>query len=113
MTKELKMMKWTVKLPSNMFTGFLTPEESSGPLQDKPYEVILRATDGLGLLKGYELREGKTRRDFTNAPVKTYRKEKIATLKQCRKEVRAKAKKGLNSTTLQRVGLTDLLQNGV
>ena len=41
----------------NFFTGYLTPEESQGPLQDKPYEIILRGTDGLGLLKGYELKK--------------------------------------------------------
>jgi len=64
-------------------------------------------------IKGYELREGKVLRDFTNAPVKTYCKSKIATVKQCRKEVRNKVKKGLNSTTLQRVTLTDLVQNGI
>lgn len=64
-------------------------------------------------IKGYELREGKTLRNFTDAPVKTYCKNKIATLKQCRKEVRNKVKKGLNSTTLQRVALMDLFQNGV
>ena len=52
--------KWKVTVDVdgfNEFTGFLTPEESSGPLQDKPYEINLMATDGLGLLKGYELRD--------------------------------------------------------
>jgi len=88
---------------------FLYKGNHSHPVQ----RTVLVIESNSKYLKGYELREGKTRRDFTNAPVKTYRKEKIATLKQCRKEVRAKAKKGLNSTTLQRVGLTDLLQNGV
>jgi hypothetical protein len=37
------------------FIGFLSPDEGSAPFQDKPYEVNLKATDGLGLLKGYEL----------------------------------------------------------
>jgi hypothetical protein len=55
---EYTKWKITVDIDSvNMFTGFLTPEESYGPLQDKPYEIILTATDGLGLLKGYELRK--------------------------------------------------------
>lgn len=37
------------------FIGFITPEEGSGPFQDKPYEINIKATDGLGLLKGIEL----------------------------------------------------------
>ena len=64
-------------------------------------------------IKGYELREGSTRREFTSAPVKTYCKSKIATIKQCRKEVRRKHKKSLNATTLERVNLTDLITNGI
>jgi len=38
------------------FIGFLSPDEGSAPFQDKPYEVNLKATDGLGLLKGYEFK---------------------------------------------------------
>lgn len=37
------------------FVGFITPDEGHAPFQDKPYEIVLKATDGLGLLKGYEL----------------------------------------------------------
>ena len=37
------------------FIGFVTPEEGSAPFQDKPYEITIKATDGLGLLKGNDL----------------------------------------------------------
>lgn len=40
---------------NNYFVGFISPDEGHAPLQDKPYEVVIKATDGLGLLKGYEL----------------------------------------------------------
>lgn len=33
------------------FHGFLNPEEGSAPFQDLPYELTLRATDRIGLLK--------------------------------------------------------------
>lgn len=33
------------------FHGFLNAEEGEAPFQDKPYEVVLRATDRIGLLK--------------------------------------------------------------
>lgn len=37
------------------FVGFLTPGEGEAEFQNKPYEINLNATDGLGLLKGVEL----------------------------------------------------------
>lgn len=37
------------------FEGFLTPEEGSSPFLDKPYDVNLRATNGLKLLKDVPL----------------------------------------------------------
>jgi hypothetical protein len=104
----MKQKKYSV-VRETPVAKFLYKGNHSHPVQ----RTVLVIESNSKYLKGYELREGKTRRDFTNAPVKTYRKEKIATIKQCRKEVRAKVKKGLNSTTLQRVGLTDLLQNGI
>lgn len=35
-----------------IFVGFLTPGEGRAEFQDKPYDILLTATDGLGLLKG-------------------------------------------------------------
>lgn len=37
------------------FQGFITPDEGNGPFQDKPYEVNIRATNGILLLKGQPL----------------------------------------------------------
>lgn len=37
------------------FAGFLTPGEGEAEFQNKPYQITLNATDGLGLLKGVEL----------------------------------------------------------
>jgi hypothetical protein len=45
-----------------VYIGFLTPGEGRAEFQDKPYDVMLSAVDGLGLLKGIEL----TKDDNTN-----------------------------------------------
>jgi hypothetical protein len=37
------------------FEGFITPDEGNAAFQDKPYEVIIKATNGLSLLKGTDL----------------------------------------------------------
>jgi hypothetical protein len=48
--------KIIVKIDGQLyFEGFITPDEGNGPFQDKPYEVTLRATNGLSLLKGVDL----------------------------------------------------------
>ena len=50
--------EWKVEVISNGYTwfvGFITPDEGSAPFQDKPYEINITATDGIGLLKGYQL----------------------------------------------------------
>ena len=50
--------QWKVEVISNSFTyfiGFITPDEGNSPFQDQPYEINLKATDSIGLLKGYEL----------------------------------------------------------
>lgn len=51
---------------------------------------------------GYELREGKTRRDFRNAPIKSYLRDKIA-------------KKTRNNEHAQfiRYDIMDLIENGI
>jgi hypothetical protein len=38
-----------------VFTGWLTPGEGNSEFQDPPYDIVLSATDGLGLLKGVVL----------------------------------------------------------
>lgn len=38
------------------FEGFITPDEGQAPFQDKPYSVNIKATTGLSLLKGIELK---------------------------------------------------------
>lgn len=38
-----------------VFIGFLTPGEGRADFQDKPYDLILSAVDGIGLLKGTPL----------------------------------------------------------
>ena len=64
-------------------------------------------------LKGYELREGATIRNLTNAPVKCYRRDKIAKVEQCGKRLRKRTPTTqLRSSTLQRANLLDLLRNG-
>lgn len=37
------------------FEGFITPDEGNALFQDKPYEVTIKATNGLALLKGIPL----------------------------------------------------------
>lgn len=45
-----------------VFSGFLTPGLGRAEFQDKPYDIVLQAVDGLGLLKGVPL----TKPDGTN-----------------------------------------------
>jgi hypothetical protein len=50
--------QWKVEVISNSYTyfiGFITPDEGNSPFQDQPYEINLKATDSIGLLKCYEL----------------------------------------------------------
>lgn len=39
----------------HFFRGFLTPEEGESPLLDQPYDVVIRATNGIKLLKDVPL----------------------------------------------------------
>lgn len=50
--------EWYITVESishKFFEGYLTPEEGSSPFLDKPYDIILRATNGLKLLKDVPL----------------------------------------------------------
>lgn len=67
-------------------------------------------------IRGYELREGADTRIFRQAPIKSYRRDKIARINQLdrRRTLRKKApKKQQKKSTLQRVNLVDLVVNGV
>jgi hypothetical protein len=67
-------------------------------------------------LTGYELREGTKVRNIEKAPIKTYRKDKIARVGEvdARRVIRHKAGPNeLKSTTLRRETLVDLLRQGV
>ena len=59
---------------------------------------------------GYELREGNLSRDIDSAPIKTYRKDRIATRKQCRIDSTARKvpSSKLNETTFSRKSLREL-----
>lgn len=62
-------------------------------------------------LRGYELREGSTIRNLSEAPVKTYTKSKIA--KQSQLGPAKHREPGPEVTTLERLKLIDLLKLGV
>lgn len=66
------------------------------------------------LIVAYELREGNTVRSFKNAPIKSYRRDRIARIEQCGRRLRARTPRTkLKNSTLQRSGLIDLVKNGV
>jgi hypothetical protein len=65
-------------------------------------------------ITGFELREGSEVRDFKNAPIKSYRRVKIAKVRQCGPRLRRRTdQRNLYKTTLQRVSLIDLVKKGV
>jgi hypothetical protein len=67
--------------------------------------LIIRTTTNY--ICGYELREGSVVRKFKNAPIKSYRRGRIATLSQLRNKVPNSA-----NSTLKRGKLIELIQNG-
>lgn len=74
--------------------------------------TILVIESTANLLIGYELREGSTVREFRNAPIKSYRKDSIATENQLGPRKHRKAGRPMVST-LQRETLRDLVLVGV
>jgi hypothetical protein len=75
--------------------------------------LIIEATDKL--ITGYELREGSTRREFKDAPIKSFSRNKIAKVGQIdrRRALRKKATTDeLGSTTLTRSELKELIREG-
>ena len=64
-------------------------------------------------LTGFELREGVNIRAFNEAPMKTFRKDRVAIVSQCRKRVRTRLPKTQHAdTTLDRVSLLELIKDG-
>lgn len=63
--------------------------------------------------RGYELREGSNVRNFGSAPVKTYRRNKVAKIKQCGRLKKRFSENELTLSTLKRKPLLDLITNGV
>jgi len=66
--------------------------------------LVIETTNNI--IRGYEMREGATIRSFKDALVKSYRKDMIA----AGEELRQKSKE---KTTLKRLPLFDLIENGV
>lgn len=63
---------------------------------------------------GYELREGMEKRSFQNAPIKTYRLDRIAKINQIDK--RCSLRKQVDNfevSTFQRYPLVNLIENGI
>ena len=79
--------------------------------------TIVIIKDGLKnpkIMTGYEIREGLTTRSLKNAPIKSFRKDKIATIGQLdlRRNTRKNAKANeLDKTTLRRSNLLHLILN--
>ena len=68
----------------------------------------------INLIKGYEMRAGNETRDFTTAPIRGFRKDRIALIKQCGRRLRKRTPKDLHdTTTLQKTGLLDIIKNGM
>ena len=74
--------------------------------------IVIKETDNL--IKGYEMRAGNETRDFTTAPIRGLRKDRIALIKQCGRRLRKRTPKDLHdTTTLQKTGLLDIIKNGM
>lgn len=73
--------------------------------------TILVIESTANLLTGYELREGSTVRDYRNAPIKSYRKDLIATEDQLGPRKHREAGRP-EVSTLQRESLRDLVLVG-
>ena len=74
--------------------------------------TILVVESDRKLIRGYELREGNTVRSLKDAPIKSYRRDKIAVGRQLRADcpIRRKDEK---ASTYQRAGLLDIIASGI
>jgi hypothetical protein len=74
--------------------------------------IVIEETDNL--IQGYELRSGSKICGFKDAPIRGFRKDRIALVKQCGRRLRKRTPDNLlNSTTLQRSGLLEIIKDGV
>ena len=83
-----------------------------------PVRRVVAVTDVTPtVITGYELREGNTvRNTLANAPVKSFRRDRIATVRQIdarRKLRRTTPRTRQNDTTLVRENLTTLVTEGI
>jgi len=63
-------------------------------------------------IRGYELREGGVVRNYSEAPIKTYTRSKIAPSTPYQRRKKAAARKLTGPLTLQRTGVVDLVLEG-
>lgn len=64
------------------------------------------------VITGYELREGSVTRKFKNAPIKSFRRDRIAKASQLDKRRVLVRKLDSNKTTLKRFTLKEIVKNG-
>jgi hypothetical protein len=72
--------------------------------------IIIESKDTL--LTGYELREGSITRNFKDAPIKSYSRNKIATVGQIDKRRKLRREANMRNTTLTRSYLKELIRYG-
>ena len=76
--------------------------------------TVLVTESNSNIITGYELREGSDIRPFTDAPIKSFSRGKIASVGECGRRLRARTPKKYHAeTTLDRSGLLDLVQAGI
>lgn len=78
--------------------------------------TVVIVENNANTITGYELREGMTVRSMENAPIKSYRKDTIASVNELdkrRKLHQITPKKKRNQSTLSRTGLSSLVTDGV
>ncbi len=64
-------------------------------------------------IRGYELREGSITREFKDAPIKSYTRDKIANATPYERRFDVKARKRKGPATYKRQSLLDLVVEGV
>lgn len=82
-----------------------------GPSHSHPVRRRVLVTNNTKkLVTGYELREGNIIRDIDSAPIKSYRRDRIATRGQCRVDSTARKvpQSKLTETTFMRKSLREL-----
>lgn len=64
------------------------------------------------VIKGYELRCGNKVNTLANSPIRTFRRDAIASFGELRKDNRERTQNRRAETTLQRTGLLNLVAEG-